>query len=148
MPVTSLPDLAGAINARLRTSTAIAALASTRISTTRQPAWALPAYAVLIETGRGDGGGLEEPGLLTERVDLFCYGPGVMTAHLLWRTLHYFFCPPIGGSRASGFQVTASGETVSVTKVRKEGGPLRLVEDGTEWPYTWASYIVTYAEPN
>jgi hypothetical protein len=53
MVVTALPDLAGAINARLRSSSAIAALAGTKISTMRQDAWHLPAYAVLIEPGRG-----------------------------------------------------------------------------------------------
>lgn len=142
MPVTARPDVAGAINARLRTSTAIAALAGTRISTARQAAWGLPAYAVLIESGRG--GGEDAPGLKWERVDLLCYGPDVRAAHLLWRTVDYFFCPDVG-SRPSGFRITASGETVSVTKVAQEGGPLRLAEPDEGWPYSWASYRVVYA---
>jgi hypothetical protein len=146
MVVTALPDLAGAINARLRTSSTIAALAGTKISTSRQAAWGLPAYAVLIETGKG--GGEDTPGLLWERVDVRCYGAGdalgtqVRNAHTLWRTLHYFFCPPVGSGRASGF-VAAS---TSVLKVAHEGGPLRLIEPDEAWPYTLASYRVTYAE--
>lgn len=142
MVVTARPDLAGAINARLRTSTAIAALTSTRISTSRQTAWGLPSYAVLIETGRG--GGEDVPGLKWERVDLLCYGPDARAAHLLWRTVDFFICPSIGSGRASGFTITASGEPVIVMKVDMEGGPLRLTEPDEGWPYTWASYRFTY----
>lgn len=144
MVVTALPDLAGAINARLRSSSAIAALAGTRISTARQVAWNLPAYAVLIEPGRG--GGVVTPGIRWERIDLRCYGPGesestqAMNAHALWRTVHYFFCPEEGSGRPSGF-IAAS---TSVTRVVEEGGPLRLVDDPA-WRYTWASYRVEYA---
>lgn len=150
MPVTALPDLAGAINARLRSSSAIAALAGTRISTARQTSWSLPNYAVLIEAGKGEGPGPEQPGLVNERVEVRCYGPNVYQAHLLWRTLDYFFCPPVGAgsSRPSSFRVTASGEMVNVTKVEREGGPLRLTEPDETWPYTWAAYIVTYSEPS
>jgi hypothetical protein len=115
----------------------------------RQDAWHLPAYAVLIEPGRG--GGEDTPGLLWERVDLWCYGPGddpgtqALNAHRLWRTVDYFFAPAIGSGRASGFVVTASGAPVSVTKVAHEGGPLRLEDPDDGWRYTFASYRVTYA---
>jgi len=149
MVVTALPDLAGAINSRLRSSSAIAALAGTRISTVRQAAWSLPSAAVLIETGKG--GGEDAPGLQWERVEVRCYGGGdgvstqIRNAHTLWRTVHYFFCPPVGSGRASGFVVMASGETVSVLKVSQEGGPLRLIEPDEGWPYTWAAYRVVYA---
>lgn len=145
MPVTALPDLAGAINARLRSSSAIAALASTRISTARQGAWNLPSYAVLIEAGKG--GGVVTPGIRWERIDLRCYGPGdgestqERNAHTLWRTVHYFFCPEEGSGRASAF-IAAS---TSVTKVEEEAGPLRLADPDPAWRCTWASYRVEYA---
>ncbi len=142
MVVTARPDLAGAINSRLRSSSTIAALASTRISTARQASWNLPAYAVLIESGQG--GGEEGPGLLWERIDLRCYGPDARSAHLLWRTVDYFFCPTEGAGRRSSFTVTASGATARILKVAHEGGPLRLTEPDETWPYTWASYRVTY----
>jgi hypothetical protein len=146
MSATLLPDIAGAINSRLRASPA---LAGTRISTARQASWGLPSYAVLINPGRG-GGEDDTPGLLWERVELRCYGGGdgsstqARNANTLWRTVHAWFCPPIGSGRAAGFVVTASGEPVSVLKVDLEGGPLRFTEPDEGWPYTWASYRVTY----
>jgi hypothetical protein len=155
MPVTALPDLAGAVNGRLRSSSAIVALVNSsggwngtgsgpRISTQRQGGdngWKLPTGAVLIEAGRG--GGEDAPGLQWERIDLLCYGADARTAHLLWRTVHPFFCPPVG--LASGFRAVASGATVSVLKVAQEGGPLRLTDPDEAWPYSWASYRVVYA---
>lgn len=145
MPATALPDLAGAINSRLRSSSAIAALAGTNISTTRQPAWTLPAYAVLILPSRG--GGEDTPGLKWERIDLWCYGPGkdegtqARNAHTLWRTVDYFLSPPISSGRAAAF-IAAN---TSVTKVEQEAGPLRLVDPDEGWAYTVGSYRVTYA---
>jgi hypothetical protein len=143
MVVTALPDLAGAIVAHLRASSAIADLAGTKISARRQEAWGLPAYAVLVENGRGGVGELAG-GLQKERVDLTCYGPDDRTAHLLWRTVHYYLLPPIGSGRATGF---TAAQTAILT-IEQEGGPLRLVDPDTGWPYTQASYQFTYsAEP-
>lgn len=152
MPVTALPDIAGAINARLRSLTDVAALAGTRISTTRQSAWDLGnVYAILIQPGRG--GGENGDGTQWERADLWFYGPGkdqgtrAKAGNDLWRTAHFSLCPPIGSGRAAGFRITASGATVSVLKVELEGGPLRLVDPDDDLPYTLASYRIHYAIP-
>jgi hypothetical protein len=57
------------------------------------------------------------------------------------RTVHYALLPPIGSGRLAGF--TAAG--TSVVTIEQEGGPLRLVDPETSWPYTVASYQFTYA---
>lgn len=137
-PVTARPDVTGAVIAYLRASTAIAALAGTKISARRQASWALPSYAVLIEGRRGGG---EDGPLLWQRMDITCYGADDRTADLLWRTLDYYFCPEEGSGRVNGFRAAAT----TVCQVEHEGGPLGLEDPDTAWPYTTASYRVYYA---
>jgi hypothetical protein len=138
---TALPDVTAAVITYLRAAPAVAALVGTKISARRQAAWGLPAYAVLVEGGRGGAGEWGGLPLQRERFDLTCYGPDDRTAHLLWRTVHYALLPPIGSGRLAGF--TAAG--TSVVTIEQEGGPLRLVDPETSWPYTVASYQFTYA---
>ncbi len=140
MVVTALPDLAGAIVAHLRAVPAITALVGTKISARRQDAWNLPAYAVLVENAQG-GFGEVDGGLQKERAQLTCYGPDDRTAHLLWRTVHYALLPPIGSGREAGFIAAQT----SVLTIEQEGGPLRLVDPDTAWPYTTCGYQFCYS---
>lgn len=142
MVVTALGDLAAAIKVRIGTFSAVTSLmgaASGNIAPLRQKAWSLPGYAILIETGKG-GPGERDGGRQCERVQITCYGPDERTAHLLWRTLHFWLCPPSGSGRLSCF--SAAG--VWVDKVEQEGGPLRLVDPDAGWPLTTAPYLFTY----
>ena len=140
MVVTALPDLAGAIVAYLRASAPVAALVGTKVSITRQPAWNLPAYAVLVENGRGGAGEVDYGPIQDERVDIWTYGPDARTAHLLWRTVHAALLPP-DQSHAVSF-VAAS---TRVLAIYQEAGPIRLVDPDTLWPYTVTPYRFRYS---
>ena len=145
---TAIPDLTAALLLRIRSFTAVTALCpAARI----RPEWPRKAngdvdivvppyqYFVLIQTGRGGPG--EQPGArMQERVDIACYGPDARTAMLLWRTLHYHLCPPLGSGRQNSF--TLGGCTVNT--VQQEGGPNRLVDPDTAWPHVVGSYVVDY----
>jgi hypothetical protein len=140
MVVTALPDLAGAIVAYLRASAPVAAIVGTKVSAVRQESWALPAYAVLVETGRGGPGEIDYGPIQDERVQITTYGPDARTAHLLWRTVHVALISP-DQSHPVGF-VAAS---TRVLVIYQEGGPLRLTDPDTNWPYTTTPYRFRYS---
>jgi hypothetical protein len=116
MVVTALPDLAGAIVAYLRASAPVAAIVGTKVSAVRQESWALPAYAVLVETGRGGPGEID-------------YGP-LQDALISPDQSH-----PVGFVAAS----------TRVLVIYQEGGPLRLTDPDTNWPYTTTPYRFRYS---
>jgi len=145
---TAIPDLTAALMLRIRSFAAVTALCpSARI----RPEWprkadgalefAVPPflYFVLIQTGRG-GPGEQAGARMQERVDISCYGPDARTATLLWRTVHYALCPAVGSGRRASFTLAGC----QVNSLTPEGGPNRLIDPDTAWPYTQASYIADY----
>jgi len=147
---TAIPDLSAALLLRVRSFSAITALAPSariRLSWPRKASgeleFSVPPYVyfVLISTGRGGPGELGSA-RLGERVDISCYGPDDRTAMLLWRTVHYALCPPIGSTRGNSF--TLAGCTVN--NIQPEGGPSRLIDPDTKWPYVTGGYIVDFTQ--
>lgn len=136
MVVVATPDIAGAVIGYLLASTEITALAGTRISSNRKPGWNLPAYAILVEPGRG--GFPVDPPLEDERMDIRVYGPNDKSANDLWRLVNAYLLRHDGGPMAF------RSATCAVAVVTREGGPLRLVDGDGLWPYTLASYHFLY----
>lgn len=146
----AIPDLTAAVLLRVRSFSDVTALCpAARI----RPEWPRKAsgdldivvppylYFILINTGRGGPGELPG-GRLGERVDISCYGPDARTAMLLWRTLQYNLCPPVGSGRRNGFTLA----DCSVNALSLEGGPTRLVDPDTGWSYVVGSYLADYGQ--
>jgi hypothetical protein len=134
MAVVASPDIAGAVIAHLLASPEIATVAGTKISSRRKAEWNLPAYAILVEPGRG--GVPLDPPFEDERFDIRCYGPNEKSANDLWRLVNSYLMRHDGG--ATDF-VAASTRVYTVTR---EGGPNRLL-DG-DWPFTLGTYHFQY----
>ncbi len=137
MVVLAVPDVAGAVIGHLLASSEIAALAGTRISAVRQASWNLPAYAVLVEPGRG--GFPVDPPLEDERMDVRCYGPNAKAANDLWRLVNAYLL------RHDRGPASFRSATCAVADVVREGGPLRLLDGDGLWPCTVASYHILYS---
>jgi hypothetical protein len=146
---TAIPDLAAAVKLRLASFSAITALvASNRILLTWPKksdgslSFQVPPfpYLIMIETGRGGPGELPAS-RMGERIDISCYGPDERTANLLWRTVHFALCPPMGSARSNGFTLASC----QVNTLQLEGGPNRLIDPDLGWPYCQASYLADYA---
>jgi hypothetical protein len=146
MVISTLPDLAGALRAYLRSISPITDIVSDRvwIGWPRSPDGSLrikvPPYlsAILIESGRGGAPDPEAP-YLTERVDLSCLGPTEEQAHALWRLLDAYL---IDVKRQRPSTIRAANTLIS--GVVHETGPYRSPDAPTGWPRTWATYQVRY----
>lgn len=145
---TAIPDIAAALLLRLKSFSAVTTLATGGILLTWPKkadgslAFDVPPFKrlILIQTGRGGPGELPSA-RMGERFDLLCYGTDERTANELWRTVHYAICPPMGSGRANGFTLAGC----HVNNVQMEGGPNRLIDPDTGWPYCQASYVADYA---
>ena len=138
MPTLTVPDVVGAMTARLRASSAVAALAGTRISGVLQDAWEMPTYAVVVSGGRG-GRGEVAPATYRDRLDLECYGPDLRTAARLAATVRAALLDEL---RATGVGFTAAA--TNVKSVATEGGPIARVDPDTGWPSYVLPVLVTY----
>ena len=140
MPVVALPDILGAIVARLRAVTEITALTSTRISPVRQESWnPMPRHAIWVDGPKGMGPfGSDNLPLETVRVDLNCFGSTDYEAGRLWRTMHSAICPYQGAAT----QFVAAG--VRVSNVQRESGPIRFTDSDTGWPCVIGGYLFSY----
>lgn len=146
MPAATETDVIGACVAYGRTLTSVTALTSTRISATRQKAWVMPTYAIVVQGPFGGPGPLGA-GLTEERVDWWCYGSGdepgtrERTAKILAARLAYaLFRPDLNGPPP----FVAAG--TRVTDMRAAGGRIFLVDPDTGWGYVVVQSIVKYSE--
>jgi hypothetical protein len=137
MVVLATPDIAGCVIGHLLESSEITALCGTRISSNRKASWSLPAYAILVEPGRG--GFPQDPPLEDERFDIRCYGPNDKSANDLWRLVNAYLL------RHDRGPVAFRSATCAVANVEREGGPLRLTDGDGLWPYTLGSYHFLYS---
>lgn len=132
-----LPDIIGAVVAYGRSQSALTALTSTRISATRQDAWTLPGYAIVVNGPRG-GPVLADPPLRRTRVDLEAYGPDSRTSKVLAETIVSVFAPDTGPSAV--FTLA----NASVGRVELEAEPIWLPDPDTGWPRTVVPLILTW----
>lgn len=140
MVVTTLPDVFGALLLKLRASSAVAALASTRIADEVKPAWGFTektaGAGVVVKGPLGGPGELEQP-LYRERFDVDCYGATRLDALKLARTVRATFIPPDAGAVGFTYGDCAVLEMAEETVVR-------LQEPDTRWHRVTVSYLCTY----
>lgn len=148
MAVSALPDVFGAILSKLRATTAITALTSTRIGDEVKgdrpgnPGWGFTqgsARAAIVVQGPVGGPGELEMPLYRERYDVRCYGPNRLESLRLARTVRAALIPPDGG------RVGFSYGDCYVYEVAEEAGPIRLLEPDTEWHAVVIPYLITYS---
>ena len=152
MPVVALPDILGALVARLRSFSEITALTSTaagyvnpagnpatRVSAQRGDNWKMPTHAVVLRLAGGPADDMAVRFKRT-RVDVECFGPNAFEAARLWRTVD----PALlwGASGLNGFRQAGC----RVDSVEREGGPNLVTDDSLGWPFILSSYIVRWAE--
>jgi hypothetical protein len=150
---TAIPDIAAALKLRIASFAAVTSIVPSTGILLNWPkqadgtlAFKVPdptsgkfPYKILIQTGRGGPGELPAA-RMGERIDVFCYGPDERTANLLWRTVHYALCPPMGSSRTNGFTLAGC----QVNTLQMEAGPNRGFDADTGWPFCQASYLADY----
>lgn len=154
MAVQALPDVIGAIVARLRSFPEITALVGStpgykttatvdektrpRVSPTLQGFWAMPTYAIVVQGPIGKPAA-DDPdfGIHATRCDLHIYGPNPKNAMDLWRIVEPALCPLLPTSRSFVQAGVRFGDVV------REGGPTALIEPQTTYPKVVATYIFT-----
>jgi hypothetical protein len=129
-------DIVGAFVVQARAIGAIAAKTNTRISGTRQTAWTLPAYAIVVNGPLG-GPPADAP-LRRARLQLECYGPDERTSKELAEIVVQAFVPDDLVSAAFTAAHTVVGE------IEKESEPIWLPDPTTGWPRTIVPVIATY----
>lgn len=145
MTIPKRPDLAGAIQAHLLVDSEIRTATSYRVSPVIQSGadnprrWPLPCRAIKITTGRG--GSDEDGAIRNERVDLTFYGSTDLDAMDLFNLVDSYLIPDSLTTRTSFHQKNTRVYTVSL-----EGGPNRLEDPDTRWPYVMATYRFRYSK--
>lgn len=152
MAIVALPDVIGAIVARLRSFPEITALVGSapgytaaattaeksrpRVSPTLQSFWAMPTYAIVVQGPVGRPAA-DDPdfGIHATRCDLHIYGPNPYSAMALWRIVEPALCPLPPTSRSFVQAGVRFGD------VAREGGPTALVEPQTLFPKVVATYV-------
>ena len=148
MAVTILPDVFGAILSKLRATTAITALTSTRIADEVKgdrpgnAGWGFKSGAqvqpaIVVQGPVGGPGEMESP-LYRERYDIRCYGQNRLESLRLARTVRAALIPPDGG------RVGFSYGDCYVYEVAEEAAPIRLIEPDTDWHAVVIPYLFTY----
>jgi hypothetical protein len=154
MPVVALPDMLGALIARLRSFPEVRAFVETaagyvpgtppdrrrpRVSAELQDTWAMPTYATLLNWAGGPPGD-QHLRVHRTRVDTRWYGPTSHDAKRLWRTGHAALCPGLRASSA----FDAAG--CRVADVEQETGPLATRDpDAGNAHVVIVPYVVTWS---
>lgn len=149
MTVSPNADILGALTAKLRATTEVAALAGTRVAGEIGDDWFTPGgdarYAVRL---RRTGGPINPDewgvGIHTSRIDCVCYGSSGRAAGVLLATVLACLCPDT--SRQIGFtQTLADTTTVRVSSVIPEVDVVVDREQDTGYRFAWVPLLVKWS---
>lgn len=138
MAVVARPDLLGALIARLRATTEITALTSTRISGELQDAWTMPTHAVTLRRSGGPPGDYLG-GIWYSRIDVTAYGSTRREATRLLDIVLPALCPLQGPPGGSFIQ-----SAVRVYDIAPEAEMIADTEPDTGWPFAWMPLVVSW----
>jgi hypothetical protein len=149
MTIAPNADIIGALTAKLRATTEVTALASTRIAGEVGSDWFTPGGDARGAVRLRRTGGNVDPelwgvGIHVSRVDCNCYGSSGRTANLLLATVLAVLCPDMS-NRAAFTQTLADGSKVRVYDVMPEVDVIVYREIDTGYRFAWVPLSVRWS---
>jgi hypothetical protein len=147
MTIAANADILGALTAKLRATTEVTALCSTRISGELQASWFTGPDAPAAIRLRRTGGAVDLDhwmiGLHTSRVDCICYGASARAAQQVMATVLATLCPDLS-QRGAFIQTLADGSKVHVSSVFPEVDVFVDREPDTGYRFAWCPLVVRW----